>query len=234
MNEVRRLQQNPGLGAFRLRAALEQIGIHLSERTCGRILAMNCRIYGYKRPKAAKGERKPMPFASSRRHEYWTADVRYIDQHRLPSEGRLYVVAMLENHSRAMRASAIRRSQDLTAFLSILHRAVERYGSPEALVTDSGSTFLANRTKANYGPLGIAKYEIERGRPCQSYVETAFNVQKRMADWHFSRAGSWPEIVRAHDRFVEDYNGRAHFAHLGRRDGRRSPGEVLGWITGVR
>lgn len=234
MNEVRRLQQNPGLGAFRIHAALEQIGIHLSERTCGRILAINRRIYGYEKPKAAEGEKKPMPFASSRRHEYWTADVRYVDDHQVPSEGRLYVVAILENHSRAILASAVTRNQDLTAFLSVLYRAVERYGSPEALVTDSGSIFLANRAMAIYDALGIAKYEIERGRPWQSYIETAFNVQKRMADWHFARAESWSELVAAHERFVEDYDSQSHFAHQRREDGRRSPGEVLGWVTGVR
>ena len=38
---VRRLQRNPNLGAFRVHAALAQIGIHLSPRTCGRILATN-------------------------------------------------------------------------------------------------------------------------------------------------------------------------------------------------
>lgn len=234
MNEVRRLQQNPGLGAFRVHAALEQIGIHLSERTCGRILAINRRIYGYEKPKAAKGERKPMPFASSRRHEYWTADVRYIDDHKVPSEERLYVIAILENHSRAILSSAVTRTQDLSAYLSVLYRAVERYGSPEALVTDSGSIFLANRAKAIYGSLGIAKYEIERGRPWQSYIETAFNVQKRMADWHFAQAASWSKIVEAHERFVGNYNAQSHFAHQKRQDGRRSPGEVLGWVTGVR
>jgi len=234
MNEVRKLQENPGLGAFRVHAALEQIGIRLSERTCGRILAINRRIYGYEKPKAAKGEKKPMPFASSRRHEYWTADVRYIDEHRIPSEGRLYVVAILENHSRAVLSSALTRNQDLTAFLSVLYSAIERYGSPEALVTDSGSIFLANRAKAIYEALGIAKHEIERGRPWQSYVETAFNVQKRMADWHFARTESWTDIVAAHDRFTEDYNAQRHFAHLERKDDRRSPREVLGWITGIR
>jgi hypothetical protein len=35
----RRVQQNPNLGAFRVHAALAQVGIHLSPRTCGRILA---------------------------------------------------------------------------------------------------------------------------------------------------------------------------------------------------
>jgi hypothetical protein len=35
-------------------------------------------------------------------------------------------------------------------------------------------------------------------------------------------------------RFLEDYNAQAHFAHLGRDDGRRSPAEVLGFASGVR
>jgi hypothetical protein len=48
MNEVRKLWEKPGLGAFRVRAALKQIGIHLSSATCGRILALNRRIYGLK------------------------------------------------------------------------------------------------------------------------------------------------------------------------------------------
>lgn len=46
MNEVRKLQQNPELGAFRIHAALKRLGIHLSTRTCGRILARNRKLYG--------------------------------------------------------------------------------------------------------------------------------------------------------------------------------------------
>ncbi len=42
---IRRLQQNPHLGAFRVHAALAQMGIHLSPATCGRILALNRRLY---------------------------------------------------------------------------------------------------------------------------------------------------------------------------------------------
>lgn len=37
---VRKLQQNPALGAFRMQAALEQLGIHLSRATCGRVMSM--------------------------------------------------------------------------------------------------------------------------------------------------------------------------------------------------
>jgi hypothetical protein len=36
--------------------------------------------------------------------------------------------------------------------------------------------------------LGIAKHEIESGRPWQSYIETLFNIQRRMADFHSAPA----------------------------------------------
>jgi hypothetical protein len=45
---------------------------------------------------------------------------------------------------------------------------------------------------------------------------------------------SWPELVEAHGRFVEDYNAQAHWAHRERADGCRSPAEVLGFASGVR
>ncbi len=172
-----------------------------------------------------------MPFASSRRHEYWTTDVRYVE-HRLG--GNIYVISVLENHSRAILASGIFRSQDLPSYLSVLYSAVERYGSPEAIVTDGGAIFRANQALSIYEALNIDKEEIERGRPWQSYIETTFNIQRRMADWHFARAESWPELVAIHERWVQDYNEQSHWAHREREDGRRSPQEVLGWVTGVR
>lgn len=232
---VKKLQENPELGEFRVHAALAQIGVHLSPRTCGRILALNRALYGLKKPSGGTGQRKTMPFASNRRHEFWTADVRYldaVDEHEIG--GRAYVVMVLENHSRAILASAVTPTQDLSAFLSVLYRAVERYGAPEALVTNCGSVFRANQAKAVYEAAGVAKHEIERGKPWQSYIETTFNIQRRMADWHFAKARSWPELVAVHDRFVEDYNAQRHWAHRKREDGRLSPREVLGWVTGLR
>ncbi len=44
--------------------------------------------------------------------------------------GRAYVVSILENHSRSILSSALIRTQDLAAYLSVLYAAVERYGSP--------------------------------------------------------------------------------------------------------
>ncbi len=232
MEAVRRLQENPHLGEFRIHAALAQIGIHLSPRTCGRILALHRELYGLEKPKGPVKDKKEMPFAAKRRHQYWTCDVRYLKGHKLG--GRAYVISVLDNHSRAILASALTRTQDLASYLSVLYAAVERYGSPEALITDGGGVFRANQARAVYEALGVAKHEIERGRPWQNYIETHFNIQRRMADWHFAKAEGWAGLAEAHERFVENYNAQAHFAHREREDGRRSPSEVLGFVSGVR
>ena len=140
----------------------------------------------------------------------------------------------MDNYSRAILWGTVSTRQDLPSFLSVLYRAVEHYGSPEALVTDSGSVFLANRAKAIYEALNIDKHEIEKGEPWQNYSEAQFGVQKRMGDHHFKKAESWTELVVAHDRWIADYNAQRHFAHEEREDGRRGPVEVLSFLTGIR
>jgi putative transposase len=50
INEVKKLASNPDLGAYRVMAALEQMGIKLSRATCGRLLALNRNLYGIEVP----------------------------------------------------------------------------------------------------------------------------------------------------------------------------------------
>jgi putative transposase len=231
---IRKAQENPELGAFRVHAALVQKrGTDVSVRTVGRVMAVHRDLYGLGKPKRSPCEKAEMPFRAKRRHEIWTADVRYVP-HSIPGTGNAYVIAVLENYSRCMLASAVSLTQDTTAFLRVFYAAVERYGPPERLVTDGGGIFKANQAKAVYRALGITKEQIERRKPYQSYIETTFNLQRRMADHRFAEAETWTELVAAHDRFVEDYNAQAHWAHRERADGRRSPSEVLGFLSGVR
>src|SRR5205823_2152062 len=147
MNATRKLQVNPELGEFRIHAALEQLGIALSPRTCGRILALNRKLYGLAGPRRQPREPRAMPFKAVRRHQYWTVDLRYLD-HQL-GDGNVYCISILENYSRAI---------------------------------------LAKEAKRIYRALKIRKEQIDRGQAWQSYIETTFNIQRRMADWHFARA----------------------------------------------
>jgi transposase InsO family protein len=233
MNTVRKLQENPELGEFRVHARLKQLGISLSPRTCGRILALNRSLYSLDKPKHAPREPKAMPFQANRRHQYWTVDVRYLDMHQLGG-GMIYVITILENSSRAILASAVSRSQDLTAYLMVLYAAIRQHGCPEALVSDSGSIFKAKEAMRIYAALGIRKETIERRQAWQSFIETHFNVQRRMADWRVSKAESWTELVASHEEFVATYNYQEHWGHRTRQDGRHSPAEVLGWVQGAQ
>ncbi|MFL5586868.1 MAG: helix-turn-helix domain-containing protein [Ktedonobacteraceae bacterium] len=72
IQEVRRLARNPELGAYRVMAALEQIGIKLSQRTCGRLLALNRNLYGLEKLKRSPHSKKEMLFKASFRHQYWS------------------------------------------------------------------------------------------------------------------------------------------------------------------
>jgi transposase len=115
INEVRKLAaDNPELGAYRGRAALEQIGIHLSQATCGRLLALNRDLYGLSpiKEEEAPREQKPMPFKAHFRHEYWSVAVRYIEEHNLGFPEPIYLISILEHYSRAVLASKISRTQN--------------------------------------------------------------------------------------------------------------------------
>jgi transposase len=233
MVAIRRLQVNPELGEFRIHAALAQQGIHLSPRTCGRILALH-RALGAPQPAAAMPhDPRPMPFAAQRRHQYWSVDIRYVEEHGLETGKPAYVISILENFSRATLASAISPRQDLTAYLIVLRAAVEAHGAPEALVSDGGGVFKAKHAQAVYAALGIRKEQIDAGQAWQNSIETHFNVMRRMADYHYARATTWAELQAVHDRFFADYNHQAHFAHRERTDGQVSPAAVLGWVQGA-
>lgn len=69
-NIICRLQANPLLGEYRMHGALLQLGIRLSPRTCGRIMAENRQLYGLTKPDTEKKKPKSRPFPARSRHEY--------------------------------------------------------------------------------------------------------------------------------------------------------------------
>lgn len=227
---VKELQENPLLGEFRAHAALKRLGIFLSPRTCGRILALNRNLYGLPQPARAPREAKPMPFRAGRRHQYWSADIRYID-HGL-GDFKVYSITILDNYSRAVVASGLSRTQDLGAVLMVLFAAIQQHGAPEGLVTDGGGVFRAKQLLAVLDRLGVVKHEIAHRQAWQNYIEANFGIQRRLADWDFARAGSWPELLAVHDHWVVEHNYQDHWAHRERPDDRRSPAAVLHRVCG--
>lgn len=227
VHAVKDLQKNEGLGAYRIQSRLKQLGIRLSPRTCGRLLALNRALYGVPKPKPAPPDPRVMPFAATKRHEYWSVDIRYLDTPKYAG-GQVYCISILDNYSRAIVSSAVSPKQDTTAFLHVFFSAVAKFGAPNGLVSDSGGVFRAKQAHDIYQRLGITKYEIERGKPWQNYIETHWNVQRRMADYEFAQATTWDDVYGVHQQWVRDYNVEDHWAHRTRQDGRHSPEAVLG------
>ena len=235
INEVGKLvKESPELGAYRVRAALEQIGIHLSQATCGRLLALNRGLYGLSQTKeTAPRERKAMPFQARFRQEIWSVDVRYIEEHSLGFPEPIYLISVLENYSRALLASKISRTQNQWDYLEVLFAALSTAGAPSMIGSSGGGIFYSNQAMDVYAALGIRKERIEPRQAWQNLVESHFNIARKMADARFARARSWEEVLAIHRRFVYDYNVQRHWAHESREDGCHSPVEVLGRQTGT-
>lgn len=231
-NEIRKLQQNPLLGEWRMHTALLRIGIEVSPATCGRIMAANRELYGLEKPQRQPRAKLEMPFRAVRRHQYWSCDIRYIEEHLLPDPKPVYVLTVFENFSRMVLASAITPTQNQWDFLSVLAEAIRRYGAPEALVTDGGGQFHSSQALQLYDMLGIKKERIDPGEPWENYAETLFSIQRRLADHAFSKARTWPQIQQAHRTWWINYNTEHHYAHRGRQDGRHSPEAVLRGVLG--
>jgi putative transposase len=102
VQEVKKLTENPELGAFRVSAGLEQMGIKLSPATCGRVLSLNRDVYHLQMPRKGGRPKAAMPFRAERRHQFWSVDIRYLDMHRISGVEMVYCISILENFSRGV------------------------------------------------------------------------------------------------------------------------------------
>jgi putative transposase len=69
IQEIKKLSENPLLGAYRVSAALEQMGIKLSRATCGRYLSINRSLYHIQKPPHSPRPKAEMPFKAERRQQ---------------------------------------------------------------------------------------------------------------------------------------------------------------------
>ncbi len=182
------MQINPELGEYRVSAALEQLGIKLSPRTCGRILALNRQLYHLQMPRKSEHTKKELPFQSDYRHHYWFVDIRYLDMHKLGGE-MIYCISVLDGYSRAILASAVTRRQNFEEYIAVLYAAIRKHGCPTAVVSDHGGVFRDHRAMQIYQALGIQKEEIEKRQSWQNLIETAlyvmWNLENSLHNLHY-------------------------------------------------
>jgi transposase len=212
MVDVYHLQQaHPDAGEFRIWSLLAREDI--SVRTVGRVMALNRQVYDdipHQRKHAAKQPPQPHPYKATRPHQYWFIDGRMMD---FALEGvRWWSLIMLEGYSRTILAGAVAPVEASWVALMVLYTACLRYGVPEGLISDSGGAFTSNEFEAVCTRLQIDHKPMEstKGESYLNWMETHFNVQRRLFDYQFSLTTTPGEFERVHQTFIETYNTTAH------------------------
>ena len=234
MVQVYHLQKaHPDAGEFRIWSLLARSDV--SVRTIGRVMALNRLLYD-DIPHVPKRGVQPAPglhpYKASHRHQYWFIDGRRMD---FALEGvRWWSLIILEGYSRTMLAGAMAPSEATWAALMILYTACLRYGAPGTLVSDSGGAYTSNDFEAVCTRLRVRHETIvsTQGESYLNWMETHFNIQRRLYDYQFSLARTPAELEQRHQAFIQTYNTTAHQGLLKDRRLPPIPVEVLGAAKG--
>jgi transposase InsO family protein len=234
MVEIYHLQKrHPDAGAFRIWSLLARTDI--SSRRVGRLMAINKQVYDdipHVPKKGPKPQAQPHPYKATRPHQFWFIDGRKMD---FETQGvRWWSLIIVEGYSRTMLAGAVAPSETSWAALTVLYTACLRYGAPDCLISDKGSAYTSNDFEAVCKRLEIDHQIISRteGQSYLNWMETHFNIQRRLYDYQLSLTQTPAVLEQAHQDFLKLYNTTAHQGLL--KDGFDPPipFEALGQAKG--
>jgi len=223
-------KEHPLIGRFHLWDwLLPEDKAQVSERTIGRAMAFNRFVHEELSRQETPKSTKPHPFKARTWHQYWFIDHRYLEK----IDGvQYYSLCILEGYSRAFLAGVVLSTQARGPVLKLLYETVLMWGAPATIVSDSGGAFVSDDYERCGERLGIRIEHIESRQSWQNMIETHFNLQRLMADPQFARCQNEAELQQEHTRFLDRYNRSSHSAHLKRKDGKRTPQDVLAWVRG--
>jgi hypothetical protein len=172
------------------------------------------------------------PYKAWYRHQYWCIAGRQMD---FALEGvKWWRMVMLEGYSRPILAGAMAPSEATWAALMGLHTACLRYGAPAFLVSDRGGAYPSNEFEAVGARLQIQHEPIVStpGASSLNWMETPFNMQRRLYDYPCSLARTPTALEPVHQPFIQTSNPTAHQGLLKHRRLPPIPVEVLGAAQG--
>ena len=136
----------PFLGSRRLVALLAAEGVRVNRKRVRRLMRLMGIVPLGPKPRTSKpgAGHKIYPYllrdlVIDRPNQVWCADITYLPMGR----GFLYLVAIMDWHSRAVLAWRISNTMDTGFCVSALEEALARFGKPEIFNTDQGSQFTS-------------------------------------------------------------------------------------------
>jgi hypothetical protein len=202
------LDNNPLLGHYRVKMALDALGYRYGHTTVWQMVA----LYKQAHPSSQSTKRLLNPDERPRHatapHQVWYIDVRYL----VRIEGQwLYSILLFDGYSRAIVGAGCFDRQNLARVVQVCRQAIAQWGAPGAMVNDNAGVFLA--LSPCLQQLGIRWSPIARGHPWQNLAEGGFAIQRRMLDAYVMGGTDRELVYRQHAQFVQDYQFWGHWAH---------------------
>lgn len=158
--------EHPFAGSRMLRDLLRLEGVAVGRRHVGTLMRRMGICALYRKPNTSKKHPAHPVFpyllrglAPDRANAAWALDITYIPMAR----GWVYLVAVLDWHSRRVLAHRVSITMEADFCIEALREAVARYGAPEIVNTDQGSQFSGAEFVGEVARIGARQSMDGRG-----------------------------------------------------------------------
>lgn len=163
----RQYLKTPWYGSRQMVRHLRRDGIFVGRTRIRRLMGLLGLQAIYQKPRTSipHTEHRVYPYllrdlVIARPNQVWCADITYIPMRR----GFLYLVAVMDWHSRAVLSWQLSNTLDSGFCVEALEEALSRYGTPEIFNTDQGSQFTSEAFTGVLGDAGVRISMDGKGR----------------------------------------------------------------------
>ena len=204
-------RESPGLGPSQIHNQLKREGLNASTKAIRRVLIEA----GYKKKKKL-GMGELIRFEAERPNKLWQMDILDF----WLGKSRLYTMLLLDDYSRFVVGWGLFNEATMSHAITVIRKAINRYGKPESILTDKGMQFYSWRTMSRFEKL-LESLNIDHIMARAHHPQTLGKIEalnKRIQNEliqknHFR---SQNELSEAIEKWIYDYNMSR--THQGLRD----------------
>lgn len=137
-------------------------------------------------------------------NDLWHID---ITKFTIKNQGRLYIIAIIDNFSRKIVAVGVYRRQTAENVVALFKQAVQACGKPKAILSDNGKQFTSNLFQKFCESNAIKHRRTRPYNPkCNGKIERWFKtLKKELRLYWFESAEQFEQTAY---KFVDEYNNK--------------------------
>jgi len=199
-------EAHPEHGVRRVRDELRRNeGLSVSAETVRRVV--NEADLGQPPPKAGRRPPQIRRFERSVANALWQIDIFTFQLKRMY---RVYLIGIIDDHSRYIVGHGLYRQQKADAVLEVVKGAVGQWGAPREILSDNGRQFVAWRGKSQFQKM-LVRQGIGHVRSAPQHPMTLGKIERFWKTiWteflHDAVFASFPDATQRLDHWVAYYN----------------------------